>query len=107
MTNYQPNEYRPNVKNIRHVVENLYHAFTGEKPDDKTKERLYAGIDGMHQLYKEKPDAFYAAASVAILEANARLGLKSGLADKVMKYIAQSFAEKAGYDPKSKTQGGK
>ena len=106
MTNYQPNEYQPNVGNIKNIVEKLYHAVTGDKPDDAKREQLYAGVEGMHELFKENPNVFYAAASVAILEANARLGLKSGLADIMIKYIAQSFAEKAGYDLKDKKSGG-
>jgi len=117
MTEYQDhqnNGYQPNKKNINNLVENLYHAFSGTKPDEQMKERLYAGVEGMLQLYRESPQTFYAAASIAVLEANARLGMKSSLADIIMKYIAQSFAEKAGYDlrdnskpeVKSKNQGG-
>ncbi|HLD79901.1 MAG TPA: hypothetical protein VJA18_05045 [Candidatus Nanoarchaeia archaeon] len=106
MTNYQPNEYQPNVGNIKNIVEKLYHAVTGDKPDDAKREQLYAGVEGMHQLYRENPNAFYAVAAVAILETNTQLGLKSELANIVMKYIAQSFAEKAGYDLKDKKSGG-
>ena len=33
-------DYRPNIDNLKGIVENLYHAFSGDKPDDKMKERL-------------------------------------------------------------------
>ena len=107
MTDYNNHgQYRPNKRNINSIVENLYHAISGNKPDEKVKERLYAGVEGMLQLYKENPNAFYATAAVAVLEANVQLGMKSGLADIVMKYIAQSFAEKAGYDLSDKSKPG-
>ena len=102
MTNYKPNQ-----DNLKSIVERLYHAFTGDKPDDKTKERLYAGVEGMIQLYEENRNAFYAVAAVTLSESVERLGLKSHYGNIIAKYAAQSMVEESGYakdNPKNKLQ---
>jgi len=46
-------EYKPDVKNIKGIVERLYDAYTGNKPDDDTKKRPHAGVEEMTEY---KPD---------------------------------------------------
>lgn len=102
MTEYktQPKtEYKPNVDNWRYIVENLYHVLSGEKPDKKEREALYAGVDGMIKLYEENPDAFYTLAAVTLLEGAERAELKSNHANVILKYLAQSMVEKSSYAP--------
>ena len=95
-------EYEPNTDNLKGIVDKLYHAITGNKPDDKMKERLYAGVEGMLELYKESPNAFYALAAVAVSEGAERLGFKSHYGNIILKYLAQSMIEESTYVPKDK-----
>lgn len=96
-------EYKPNADNIKHIVENLYHAISGNKPDEKMKERLYAGVDGMIKLYEENPNAFYALAAVALSEgADGRINSNYG--SLIVKYLAQSMIEESGYAPRKNNE---
>ena len=54
---------------------------------------------GILQLYQESPQAFYAAAAVALSEGAERYGLKSRFAEIIVKYLAQSLIEASGYAP--------
>ena len=90
-------EYKPDVDNLKSIVEKAHFAITGDK-DEQMKERLYAGVEAMVGLYQENPSAFYVAAAVALLDGTQRLGLKSDYANVVMKYLAQSMVEQSGYD---------
>ena len=100
MTDYKTNEYKPNANNLKVIVEKLYHAFSGDEPDDKMRERLYAGVEGMIQLYEENRNAFYAIAAVSLLEGTEKLGLKSHYGEIIMKYLAQSMIEESACAPK-------
>lgn len=92
-------EYKPNTNNLKSIVEKLYHAISGNQPDDKIKERLYAGVEGMVQLYGENRNAFYAVAAVSLLEGTEKLGLKSLYGEIIMKFLAQSMVEESAYAP--------
>ena len=56
-------EYKPDVDNLKSIVEKAHFAITGDK-DEQMKERLYAGVEAMVGLYQENPSAFYVAAQL-------------------------------------------
>ena len=45
-------EYKPDVDNLKSIVEKAHFAITGDK-DEQMKERLYAGVEAMVGLYQE------------------------------------------------------
>ena len=93
-------DYRPNIDNLKGIVENLYHAFSGDKPDDKMKERLYAGVDGLAKLYEESPAAFYTLAAMSLSEGASKFGLQSPYATLIAQYLVASMIDESGINPK-------
>lgn len=48
-----------NAGDLTEVATNLYHAFTGTKPDDNIRDRIKAGIEAAVKLYEIDPGLLY------------------------------------------------
>ncbi|MBU0470116.1 MAG: hypothetical protein KKA62_05220 [Nanoarchaeota archaeon] len=95
-------EYKPNVDNLTGIVSNLYHAVTGEKPDEQMQERIKAGVEGLVNLYQENPQAFYALASVGLLEGARGYNLDTGPASRRIEDLSNYLSQLSGYQNKEK-----
>ena len=54
-------EYKPDVDNLKSIVEKLIRDHWRDKDEQMKRERLYAGVEAMVGLYQENPSAFYVA----------------------------------------------
>ncbi len=51
---------RYNATDLTEVATKLYHAFTGQKPDEALQERIQAGVEAAVKLYEVDPRLLYA-----------------------------------------------
>jgi len=79
-------EYKPNVKNLKYIVEKAFVAATGEM-DEEIKERLYAGVEALVKLYEENPNAFYAVAAASLAEGAQAFGIKNDVVPMLVDYL--------------------
>lgn len=82
-------EYKPNVKNLKYIVEKAYVAATGEDINEETRKRLYAGVDAMSRLYEENPRAFYAVAAASLAEGANAFGIKTEVIPMLVNYLVK------------------